>query len=199
MPITVVIPVYNEVGAIGRVLAEMPSALVDRVLVIDGGSTDGTQEAARAMGATVLPQRGRGYGAACLSGAWAAEDGLLVFLDGDYSDPPQQIERVLAPLRASAADLVLGSREHGQMAVEEVRMRRADERLPELTTPWLILVPPRPGEEPAVADVLNASFDALRPWLAFAQAPTIGAQPTARSITGSPGGSVPNVGCRVVS
>ena len=116
MSVTVVIPVYNEVGAIGRVLAEIPAGIVDRVLVIDGGSTDGTQAAARALGATVLPQRGRGYGAACLTGARAAADGLLVFLDGDYSDPPHQIDRVLAPLRAGVADLVLGSRERGRMA-----------------------------------------------------------------------------------
>ena len=116
MPVTVVIPVINEVRAIGRVLAEIPADLVDAVLVIDGGSTDGTQAAARAAGATVIAQEGRGYGAACLTGARAAADGALVFLDGDYSDPPGQIGRVLAPLRTGAADLVLGSRERGRMA-----------------------------------------------------------------------------------
>jgi glycosyltransferase involved in cell wall biosynthesis len=115
MRVAVIIPVWNEVGAVGRVLAEIPAGVAQQVLVIDGGSTDGTQAAARAAGATVLPQRGRGYGAACLTGARAADADVLVFLDGDYSDPPGQIERLLAPLRAGRADLVLGSRERGRM------------------------------------------------------------------------------------
>jgi glycosyltransferase involved in cell wall biosynthesis len=114
--VAVIIPVWNEREAIGRVLAELPAGVADEVLVVDGGSTDGTQEAALAAGATVLPQEGRGYGAACLTGARAANADALVFLDGDYSDPPAQIERVLAPLRAGRADLVLGSRERGRMA-----------------------------------------------------------------------------------
>jgi glycosyltransferase involved in cell wall biosynthesis len=116
MRVTVVIPVFNEAAAIGRVLAELPAGLADEVLVVDGGSSDGTPEVARAMGATVLRQRGRGYGAACLTGALAASAEALVFLDGDYSDPPAQVGRVLAPLRAGRADLVLGSRERGAMA-----------------------------------------------------------------------------------
>ena len=116
MRVAVVIPVWNECRAIAYVLAEIPASVADEVFVVDGGSTDGTQAAARAMGATVVVQRGRGYGAACFTGALAASADLLVFLDGDYSDPPAQIGRVLAPLRAGAADLVLGSRERGQMA-----------------------------------------------------------------------------------
>lgn len=116
MRVAVVIPVFNEAAAIGRVLAELPAGVADEVLVVDGGSSDGTQEAAQAMGATVLRQRGRGYGAACLTGALAASAEALVFLDGDYSDPPAQIGRVLAPLTAGRADLVLGSRERGVMA-----------------------------------------------------------------------------------
>jgi len=110
-----VIPVYNEAGAIARLLAEVPSGVLDQTLVVDGGSNDGTQEAARAAGATVLRQRGRGYGAACLTGAEHADADLIVFLDGDYSDPPAAIPRLLAPLLAGQADLVLGSREQGRM------------------------------------------------------------------------------------
>jgi glycosyltransferase involved in cell wall biosynthesis len=116
MRIAVIIPVWNESGAIARVLAELPHGVASQVLVVDGGSTDGTQEIARAAGATVLPQQGRGYGAACLTGARAADADILVFLDGDYSDPPGQMERLLVPLRAGSADLVLGTREGGGMA-----------------------------------------------------------------------------------
>jgi len=115
MRIAVIIPVWNEAGAIGRVLAELPPGVADRVLVVDGGSTDGTQDAASAAGATVLRQQGRGYGAACLTGARAADTDILVFLDGDYSDPPAQIGRLLRPLREGRADLVLGTREGGGM------------------------------------------------------------------------------------
>ena len=114
--VAVIIPVWNEAGAIGRLLAELPAGVAAEVLVIDGGSTDGTPAIATEAGATVLAQEGRGYGAACLTGARAATADLLVFLDGDYSDPPDQIERLLAPLRAGAADLVLGSRERGRLA-----------------------------------------------------------------------------------
>lgn len=115
MRVAVVIPVFNEAAAIGRVVAEIPSEFAEQVLVVDGGSGDGTQAAATAAGATVLAQRGRGYGAACLTGAEAANADVIVFLDGDYSDPPSAIGRLLAPLRSGRADLVLGSRERGQM------------------------------------------------------------------------------------
>jgi glycosyltransferase involved in cell wall biosynthesis len=113
--IAVIIPVFNEAAAIGRVVAEIPPGAAHQVLVVDGGSTDGTRDIARAAGATVLQQRGRGYGAACLTGAREADADVLVFLDGDYSDPPAQIERLLTPLRAGRAGLVLGSRERGGM------------------------------------------------------------------------------------
>ncbi len=116
MRVAIVIPVWNERAAIERVLQELPTGVAEEVFVVDGGSTDGTQEAAAAAGATVLRQHSRGYGAACLTGARAATAEVIVFLDGDYSDPPAQIEQVLAPIRSGEADLVLGSWVRGQLA-----------------------------------------------------------------------------------
>ena len=108
--VAVIIPVLNESEVIGRVLDEVPRALVDRVLVVDSGSTDDTAAVARAHGAEVVPAP-RGYGAACWAGFEAAADcDLLVYLDGDYSDPPAELERLLEPLRSGRADLVLGCR-----------------------------------------------------------------------------------------
>lgn len=116
MRVSVVIPVYNEAGAIGRLLAELPVGLAHEVLVVDGGSTDGTQAVAASAGATVVPQRGRGYGAACLTGAQDATGDVVVFMDGDYSDPPASLGDLLAPLLADGAGLVLGNRESGMEA-----------------------------------------------------------------------------------
>jgi glycosyltransferase involved in cell wall biosynthesis len=114
--VVLIIPVWNEEEVIGRVLAEVPPGSVDRVIVVDGGSRDRTIEIARVAGATVITQRRRGYGAACAEGAAAASEAeFLVFLDGDYSDPPALIPALLAPLQAGMADLVLGSRVLGGM------------------------------------------------------------------------------------
>jgi glycosyltransferase involved in cell wall biosynthesis len=106
-----IIPVLNEAEIIGRVLDEVPREHIDRLLVIDGGSVDDTRAVAAAHGAEVIRQIERGYGWACWTGAQAASDcELLVFMDGDYSDPPAEVERLLEPLRAGKADLVLGCR-----------------------------------------------------------------------------------------
>lgn len=113
--VCVIIPVYNEVANISRVIEEIlalppdPAFTLD-ILVVDGGSKDGTVEAACLAGARVIPQQERGYGAACFTGFEASTAEILVFLDGDYSDPPAAIPALLAPLLAERADLVLGSR-----------------------------------------------------------------------------------------
>ena len=110
-----VIPAWNEEHAIGAVLDEVPANTVDRVYVVVGDASDPTATAARARRADVrvlVPSR-RGYGAACWTGAQAAaRDGaeVIVFLDGDYSDPPAELPRVLAPVLSDQADLVLGCR-----------------------------------------------------------------------------------------
>ncbi len=112
--VVVIIPVLNEAAAIAHVVRAIPSALVDRVIVVDGGSTDGTVAAARAAGADVVMQPRRGYGNACAAGVAAAPDAdVLVFLDGDGSFEPAQIDALIAPILADQAEFVLGSRELG--------------------------------------------------------------------------------------
>lgn len=111
--VAAIIPAWNEVGSIGLVVAAIPRAWVDAIIVVDGDSTDGTGEVARAAGATVVGQDRRGYGAACAAGvraAVAAGAEVLVFLDGDYADDPADLPLVLGPVLAGAADLVLGTR-----------------------------------------------------------------------------------------
>jgi glycosyltransferase involved in cell wall biosynthesis len=107
----VVIPVFNEAASLPLVLAEIPRALVDEIVVVDNASTDGSGAIARAHGARVVPEPRRGYGAACLAGIAATEGfDVLVFLDGDHSDYPDDLPALLAPLHAGEADLVLGTR-----------------------------------------------------------------------------------------
>src|SRR5262249_6133508 len=108
--ISIVIPAYNEAQSIARVLADIPSGMVEQVLVVDSDSTDGTAQIARQMGAEVLREPRRGYGRACLTGLAAVNaPDVVVFLDGDYSDRPAEISRLLEPLREGAADIVIGS------------------------------------------------------------------------------------------
>lgn len=114
--VVVVIPAIDEEPAIGRVLAEIPRP-VSEIIVVDNGSRDRTAEVARAMGATVVHEPRRGYGQACLTGIAAAPDAdVFVFLDGDGSDHPGQLEDVLGPVLRGEADLVIGSRALGRRA-----------------------------------------------------------------------------------
>jgi len=112
----VVIPAVDEEEAIGRVLAEIPPVAAE-VIVVDNGSRDRTAQVARAAGARVVSEPRRGYGQACLTGIAAAGDAdVIAFLDGDYSDYPEQLSGVVAPLLAGEADLVIGSRRRGRQA-----------------------------------------------------------------------------------
>jgi glycosyltransferase involved in cell wall biosynthesis len=104
----VVLPVLNEVGAIARVLGAMPEGY--RAIVVDNGSTDGSAELARALGAVVVAEPRRGFGAACFAGLEAAEADVVCFCDCDGSFDPQELPRVADPVRDGSADLVLGSR-----------------------------------------------------------------------------------------
>ncbi|SMB81221.1 glycosyl transferase family 2 [Hymenobacter roseosalivarius DSM 11622] len=119
--IGVLIPAYNEARSIKLVLAEIPAGLVQEVVVVDNASTDNTAAAARAGGATVVTENRPGYGSACLAGLayYAAQAAgqapeILVFLDGDHSDYPEQMPALLAPILRGEADMVIGSRALGQ-------------------------------------------------------------------------------------
>ena len=111
MRVSVIIPTRNEAQAIGRVLADLPSALVNEVIVVDNHSTDETPDIAARMGARVISEGRRGYGQACLTGiASANSPDVVVFLDGDYSDRPSELPLLLAPIFEGRADITIGSR-----------------------------------------------------------------------------------------
>jgi glycosyltransferase involved in cell wall biosynthesis len=114
--ISVVIPTLNEEEAIGEVVGAVPADRVHEIIVVDNGSTDDTGKNATIAGARVVLESRRGYGAACLAGAKAAAADIIVFLDGDRSDDPAQLETIAGPVVADQADLVIGSRLKGLLA-----------------------------------------------------------------------------------
>jgi len=123
--IGVVIPALNEAEAIGKVLADIPR-WVDTIVVADNGSTDSTADVARASGALVTHQPEPGYGAACLAGiAVLGPADIVVFVDGDYSDHPEDMADLVDPIAAGAADFVIasrvtGAREAGALTPQQV-------------------------------------------------------------------------------
>ena len=110
--VAVIIPARNEQEAILRVLADIPPGIAGDVIVVDNGSSDATARRAAGSGARVVHEPRPGYGQACLAGiaALRPETEIVVFLDGDYSDYPGEMPRLLEPLREGRADLVIGSR-----------------------------------------------------------------------------------------
>ncbi|HEX9881995.1 MAG TPA: glycosyltransferase family 2 protein [Hyphomicrobium sp.] len=112
--IGVVIPALNEEQAIGRVIADIPP-WVDEIVVVDNGSHDGTARTAQRAGARVVHEGERGYGAACQAGIRALEaPDIVVFIDGDYSDQPQEMATLTDPIAAGQVDFVVGSRVRGK-------------------------------------------------------------------------------------
>ncbi|MCK5125601.1 MAG: glycosyltransferase [candidate division Zixibacteria bacterium] len=109
--ISVIIPALNEAQSIAKVIADLPP-IVDKIIVCDNGSVDGTPDIARQAGATVVHQPERGYGAACLKAITAvdADTGILLYIDGDYSDYPEEATLILGPIIDGNYDLVIGSR-----------------------------------------------------------------------------------------
>ena len=118
--VVAVIPALNEAPSIARVvegLRGQPLLATGGIIVVDNGSTDGTGEVARRAGARVVREERRGYGYACLAGVLAARDAeVIVLLDGDAADDPDDLPRVLEPLLEGEADLVVGSRTLGSRA-----------------------------------------------------------------------------------
>lgn len=115
--ILVIIPAFNEARAIGKVVGDIPEGLVDEVVVVNNASTDETEQNARAAGATVLREPRPGYGWACLRGidyARERQPDVVVFLDGDYSDHPEEMTRLVEPILSDEADFVVGSRMRGE-------------------------------------------------------------------------------------
>ncbi|HEX9924012.1 MAG TPA: glycosyltransferase family 2 protein [Anaerolineae bacterium] len=117
MKTTVIIPALNEAAVIGDLVTETLAQPIDRVIVVDNGSTDDTAQLARQAGAQVVYEARRGYGYACAAGVEAAREAdVLLFIDGDYSCLPAEMSALLQPLREERADLVIGSRELGYIA-----------------------------------------------------------------------------------
>lgn len=112
------LPALNEEAALPLVLAELPPGVVTRIVVVDNGSTDRTAEVAREAGAEVVSEPRRGYGRACLTGIARLLDGpeglgdddVIVFLDADHSDYPEDITALVEPIVRREADFVIGSR-----------------------------------------------------------------------------------------
>jgi glycosyltransferase involved in cell wall biosynthesis len=128
--IVVVIPAYNEEKSIVKVLQDMPMDWVDEVVVVDNNSTDETYEVAKQNGATVLKESFQGYGSACLKGiayyqAQNPQPGILVFMDADYSDHPEELPSLIQPIFDKDIDMVIGSRalgnrEKGSMTIPQI-------------------------------------------------------------------------------
>lgn len=104
----VILPALDEEGALPWVLGRMPEGF--RPIVVDNGSTDRTAEFARDLGAVVVTEQRKGFGAACWAGLSAATAEVVCFMDADASFDPQELTRVTAPVLAGTADLVMGSR-----------------------------------------------------------------------------------------
>lgn len=118
--VRVIIPAFNEADSIGKVVRDIPPEIVSEVIVVSNGSTDATEVKAAKAGATVLQEPRKGYGFACLKGmAYVAalpkadQPDIIVFLDGDYSDYPEEIPMLIQPIIEQGADMVIGSRALG--------------------------------------------------------------------------------------
>jgi glycosyltransferase involved in cell wall biosynthesis len=128
--IVVIIPAYNEENSIAKVVNDIPKGLVDEVIVVNNNSNDDTDINARNAGATVLHEERPGYGYACLKGIeyikkLQPSPDIVVFIDADYSDHPEEMPLVVQPIINDGIDMVIGSRalgkrENGSMTIQQV-------------------------------------------------------------------------------
>lgn len=127
LKISVIIPAFNEEQSIGKVVSDIPS-FVDEVVVVNNNSTDSTVQVAEEAGATVLTENRKGYGYACLKGIdylKSKKPEVIVFLDGDYSDYPEEMVGLIKPIEHDGYDMVIGSRvlgtrERGALTPQQV-------------------------------------------------------------------------------
>lgn len=127
--IKVIIPAFNEEKSIGKVIQEIPKT-VSEIIVVNNNSTDSTEKIAFENGATVLIEKRKGYGYACLKGMeyiskQETKPDIIVFLDGDYSDYPEELSKIVAPILDGNSDFVVGarvseSREKGSMTPQQI-------------------------------------------------------------------------------
>lgn len=127
--VKVIIPAYNEQDSIANVINNIPD-IVDEIIVISNNSTDNTEANAKQAGATVLTENRKGYGHACLKGmeyivSQSVKPGIIVFLDGDYSDYPEELTKLIEPILKDKIDFVIGARvkrlrEQGSMTLQQV-------------------------------------------------------------------------------
>ena len=109
--ISVIIPVFNEEKSIGLVLDALPRGRLHEIIVVNNASTDDTAKVAREHGAHVVDEPRRGYGSACLKGIGELDNpDIVVFVDGDFSDYPEEIDKLVKPIIEGERDFVLGSR-----------------------------------------------------------------------------------------
>ena len=128
--VNVIIPAFNEENGVGSVIKEIPKSLVEEVIVVNNASTDRTADEAKKAGATVLIEPIKGYGRACLKGIdyisqKEAKPDIVVFIDADYSDYPEEMSALVKPILEDGVDLVIGSRalgnkEKGAMTPQQV-------------------------------------------------------------------------------
>jgi len=128
--IVVIIPAYNEENSIAKVVNDIPAGMVDEVIVVNNNSNDATDKNAQNAGATVLHEDRPGYGYACLKGIEYAKQlqplpDIIVFIDADYSDHPEEMTLILHPILNDEMDMVIGSRalgkkEKGAMTVQQI-------------------------------------------------------------------------------
>lgn len=116
--ISIIIPAYNEEQSLPKVIHDIPQSLIDEIIVVDNGSSDNTSHVAGDLGCRVISEQRKGYGQACQAGmaALKADTDIVVFLDADYSDHPDELPALIAPIIAEDYDFVVGSRIAGEHA-----------------------------------------------------------------------------------